>query len=213
MTDLHITAGIATTRNATAAGPASVNGKVNNACLVDRAFDPARPRSALVYGHHRTPNRHRQGLPPRSSSTPGHRHLVGWSIADHVRAELVADAVQMAIWRNAVHARDQTVAHSDHGAPVHVLTVRQPASETPACSDQWATTRNCFDDSVAEAIHTGTMQRAAPRPVMTGTHETNSPAQYLVLDRMRRQKPLPFLARLRTHQGLLRHRQEPSHAG
>ena len=27
------------------------------------------------------------------------RRVVGWSIADHIRAELVADAVQMATWK------------------------------------------------------------------------------------------------------------------
>ncbi len=43
------------------------------------------------------------------------RRVVGWSIADHVRAELVVDAVQMAIWRRHPPA-GQTVAHSDHGS-------------------------------------------------------------------------------------------------
>jgi transposase InsO family protein len=27
------------------------------------------------------------------------RRIVGWSIADHIRSELVVDAVQMAVWR------------------------------------------------------------------------------------------------------------------
>ena len=35
----------------------------------------------------------------RWSSTPGRRRVVGWSIADHMRAELVADAIDMATWR------------------------------------------------------------------------------------------------------------------
>jgi transposase InsO family protein len=43
------------------------------------------------------------------------RRVVGWSIADHLRAELVVDALQMAIWR-----RDRreagTVMHTDHGS-------------------------------------------------------------------------------------------------
>jgi transposase InsO family protein len=41
------------------------------------------------------------------------RTVVGWSIADHLRAEFV-DALQMAIWRRRPPAG--TVAHSDHGA-------------------------------------------------------------------------------------------------
>jgi putative transposase len=43
------------------------------------------------------------------------RRVVGWSIADHIRSELVVDAVQMAIWRRQPPA-GQTIAHSDHGS-------------------------------------------------------------------------------------------------
>jgi putative transposase len=43
------------------------------------------------------------------------RRVVGWSIADHVRSELVVDAVQMAVWRRSPPA-GQTVAHSHHGS-------------------------------------------------------------------------------------------------
>jgi putative transposase len=41
------------------------------------------------------------------------RRVVGWSIADHIRSELVVDAVQMAIWRRRPPA-GQTIAHSDY---------------------------------------------------------------------------------------------------
>lgn len=43
------------------------------------------------------------------------RRVVGWSIADHIRSELVVDAVQMAIWRRRPPA-GKTIAHSDHGS-------------------------------------------------------------------------------------------------
>jgi len=43
------------------------------------------------------------------------RRVVGWSIADHLRAELVVDALQMAIWRR--NRREAgTVMHTDHGS-------------------------------------------------------------------------------------------------
>lgn len=42
------------------------------------------------------------------------RRVVGWSIADHLRTELVADALEMAIWRRRPPA-GQTICHSDHG--------------------------------------------------------------------------------------------------
>jgi putative transposase len=43
------------------------------------------------------------------------RRIVGWSIADHMRSELVVDALQMAIWRRRP-PNGQCVAHSDHGS-------------------------------------------------------------------------------------------------
>jgi putative transposase len=42
------------------------------------------------------------------------RQVVGWSIADHVRAELVVDALQMATWRRRPAAG--TIVHSDRGS-------------------------------------------------------------------------------------------------
>jgi putative transposase len=41
------------------------------------------------------------------------RRVIGWSIADHLHAELVVDALQMAIWRR--RPPNGTVVHSDHG--------------------------------------------------------------------------------------------------
>ena len=43
------------------------------------------------------------------------RTVVGWSIADHMRSELVVDALQMAIWRRRPEP-GSTIAHSDHGS-------------------------------------------------------------------------------------------------
>jgi len=42
------------------------------------------------------------------------RRVVGWSIADHMRAELVADAIDMATLRR--RPPTGTIAHSDHGS-------------------------------------------------------------------------------------------------
>jgi len=41
------------------------------------------------------------------------RRIVGWSIADHLRAELVVDALEMARWRRRPQG---TIVHSDRGA-------------------------------------------------------------------------------------------------
>ena len=43
------------------------------------------------------------------------RRIIGWSIADHLRGELVVDALEMARWRRRPGC-GQTVLHSDRGA-------------------------------------------------------------------------------------------------
>jgi transposase InsO family protein len=43
------------------------------------------------------------------------RRAIGWSITDHMRSELVVDALHMAIWRRRP-AAGKTICHSDHGA-------------------------------------------------------------------------------------------------
>ena len=43
------------------------------------------------------------------------RRVVGWSIADHIRSELVVDALQMALWRRRPRS-GECIAHSDHGS-------------------------------------------------------------------------------------------------
>ena len=42
------------------------------------------------------------------------RRIVGWSIADHIRSELVVDALQMATWRR--QPEPGAVVHSDRGS-------------------------------------------------------------------------------------------------
>lgn len=42
------------------------------------------------------------------------RVVVGWSIADHMRTDLVVDALQMATWRRRPEAG--TIVHSDRGS-------------------------------------------------------------------------------------------------
>ena len=44
------------------------------------------------------------------------REIIGWSIADHIRAEIVCDAFDMARWRRRPKPHSGLVHHSDHGA-------------------------------------------------------------------------------------------------
>lgn len=55
------------------------------------------------------------------------RVIVGWSIAEHMRTELVVDALQMATWRR--RPAPGAIVHADRGSQaVHVVDLRAPAA-------------------------------------------------------------------------------------
>ncbi len=83
------------------------------------------------------------------------RMVVGWSIADHIRAELVVDALEMATWRRRP-APNQTVAHSDHGSPIHQLGLRRRLRAAGLLGSM-GSVGDCFDNSVVESFF-GTLQ-------------------------------------------------------
>ena len=82
--------------------------------LVNRAFDPTGPDRLWVMDVTEHPTD--EGKVYLAVVLDAFsRRVVGWSIADHIRSELVVDAVQMAIWRRRP-PKHQTIAHSDHGS-------------------------------------------------------------------------------------------------
>ena len=78
------------------------------------------------------------------------RRVVGWSIADHIRAELVADAVQMAIWRRRP-PQGQVVAHSDHGAQYTSWLFGRRLRDAGILGSM-GSIGDAYDNSVAEAF-------------------------------------------------------------
>jgi putative transposase len=83
--------------------------------LVGRQFDPDGPDRLWVMDV--TEHRTGEGTVYLAAVLDAFsRRVVGWSIADHIRSELVVDALQMAIWRRQP-AQGQTIAHSDHATP------------------------------------------------------------------------------------------------
>lgn len=80
--------------------------------LVNRQFHPAGPNELWVTDI--TQHRTREGWVYCAAVLDAwSRRIVGWSIADHLRTELVVDAVTMATWRRPDTAN--TILHSDHG--------------------------------------------------------------------------------------------------
>jgi len=83
------------------------------------------------------------------------RIVVGWSIADHIRSELVVDALQMAIWRRRP-APGVTIAHSDHGS-TYTSWAFGRRLRCAGLLGSMGTVGDCFDNSVAESFF-GTLQ-------------------------------------------------------
>lgn len=120
--------------------------------LVNRAFDPEGPDRLWVMDvtEHRTlTGKVYLAIVLDAWS----RMVVGWSIADHMRAELVADAVQMAVWRRRP-PKDQTVAHSDHGGQ-YTSWLFGTRLRAAGLLGSMGTVGDCFDNSVAEAFFSG----------------------------------------------------------
>jgi putative transposase len=83
--------------------------------LVQQAFDPTEPDRLWVMDvtEHPTENAKAYLAVVLDAFS---RRVVGWSIAEHMRSELVVDALQMAIWRRRPPVGQTTIAHSDHGS-------------------------------------------------------------------------------------------------
>lgn len=78
------------------------------------------------------------------------RRVIGWSIADHMRAELVVDAVQMAIWRRRPPPR-QTVHHSDHGSQYTSWAFGRRLRAAGVLGSM-GSIGDCFDNAMAESF-------------------------------------------------------------
>jgi putative transposase len=90
------------------------------------------------------------------------RRVVGWSIADHIRSELVVDAVQMAIWRRQP-PKGRTVAHSEHGSQGEFERSSQHLRDRGARDGSHQTTESHVADAGKDAL-SGTTTGLATRP-------------------------------------------------
>jgi putative transposase len=77
------------------------------------------------------------------------RRCVGWAMADHMRAELVVEALEMAVWQRKPAAG--LVHHSDQGSQYTALIFGQRCHQ--ADIDRSMGSRGCaLDNAVAEAF-------------------------------------------------------------
>jgi putative transposase len=78
------------------------------------------------------------------------RRVVGWSIADHLRSEIVVDALDMACWRRKP-AGEQTVVHADHGSQYTSWAFGQRL-RTAGLLGSMGSVGDCFDNALAESF-------------------------------------------------------------
>ena len=122
--------------------------------LVRRAFDPAEPNRLWVMDVTEHPTQEGK-LYLAVVLDAFSRRIVGWSIADHIRSELVVDAVQMAIWRRRP-PKGQTVAHSDHGS-IYTSWAFGRRLRAAGLLGSMGSIGDAYDNSVAESFF-GTLQ-------------------------------------------------------
>lgn len=77
------------------------------------------------------------------------RRIVGWSMADHMRSELVVDALQMAIARRRLGPG--LIHHSDQGSQFVSLAFGQAAGGA-GIARSMGSKGDCFDNAVAESF-------------------------------------------------------------
>jgi putative transposase len=78
------------------------------------------------------------------------RRIVGWAMADHLRAELVVDALEMAIGRRRPDAG--LIHHSDQGCQYTAVLFTARCAEA-GIDVSTGSKGDCFDNAVCESFH------------------------------------------------------------
>ena len=131
---------VRTTRRAEAATPADD--------LVRRAFTAAEPNRLWVADITYLPTW--QGFLYLAVVLDAYsRRIVGWAMADHLRAELVVDALDMALWNR--RPAPGLVHHSDHGVQYTSLAFGGRCREA-GIARSMGSVGDCFDNALAETF-------------------------------------------------------------
>jgi putative transposase len=126
--------------------------------LVNRNFTVAQPNRLWVTDITEHPTR--EGILHCAAVMDAYsRLIVGWSIAEHMRTELVTDALGMAIIRRQPDKQpndQRTILHSDHGSQYTSWAFGQRLRAAGLLASM-GTVGDCYDNSMMESFW-GTMQ-------------------------------------------------------
>lgn len=77
------------------------------------------------------------------------RRIVGWSMAEHLRTELVVSALEMAVWTR--HPGTGVIHHSDHGCQYTSLLFGE-RSQSVGIRCSMGSVGDCYDNAMAESF-------------------------------------------------------------
>jgi putative transposase len=77
------------------------------------------------------------------------RRVVGWSMANHLRTELVLDALEMALWNRKPGAG--LIHHADHGSQYTSLAFGRRCRQA-GITPSMGSVGDCFDNAIAESF-------------------------------------------------------------
>lgn len=122
------------------------------------------------------------------------RRIVGWSMAEHMRAELVVDALQMGVSRR--RPDEGLVHHSDQGSQYVSLAFGQQARDA-GIAVSMGSRGDCFDNAVAESFFATIKKELVRRQVWKTRRELTSEVfEYIeaFYNRQRRHSTLNYLS-------------------
>jgi putative transposase len=119
-----------------------------SADLVERSFNPAEPDRLYVADitQHRTSEGWFYLAVVLDCFS---RRVVGWAMADHIRSELVVDALRMALWNRK--PAPGAIHHSDHGSTYTSWAFGHRLREAGLLGSM-GSIGDCFDNCVAESF-------------------------------------------------------------
>ncbi len=116
--------------------------------LVGRLFDPGAPDRTWYADISYIPTQ--EGWLYLAAVLDGYsRKVIGWAMADHLRAELAVDALQMALDRR--QPAQGLIHHSDRGSQ-YTAGVYTKALEAAGARRSMGHVATCFDNAVAESL-------------------------------------------------------------
>ena len=122
------------------------------------------------------------------------RRVVGWSMADHLRTDLVVAALEMAVWNRG--PGEGLIHHSDHGCQYTSLLFSDRCQAVGIrCS--MGSVGDCYDNAMAESFFaTLECELLARQPFSTQVEARSALFEYLEVfyNRQRRHSALDYLS-------------------